>query len=99
MRSIETCLNANLFLVKMYKNRVITIVSLKYMYVPPGPSKSFILHTYLIFLHNIIFYVSGKFGPGHTLKLKMVMTLFLLILTGNKFALIHVCMIRNMIKK
>ena len=31
---------------------------------------------------------------GHTIKLKMVMTLFLKYLTGNKFALIHVSMIR-----
>ena len=40
-------------------------------------------------------YVSGKLGPGgggeHTLKLKMVMTLLFQILTGNKFALKHVC--------
>ena len=40
-------------------------------------------------------YVSGKLGPGgeHTSKLKMVMTLFSKYLTGNKFALIDICMI------
>ena len=37
-----------------------------------------------------------KLGPGgeHTSKLKMVMTLFFKYLTGNKFALIDICMIR-----
>ena len=45
-------------------------------------------------------YASGKLGPGgggggeHTFKLKMLMTLFLKYLTANKFALIHVSMIR-----
>ena len=34
------------------------------------------------------------FKGGHTSKLKMVIKLFLLFLTGNKFALIHVSMIR-----
>ena len=48
-------------------------------------------------------YASGKLGPGgeHTFKFEMVMTLFLKYLTGNKFALIHVSMIRmcNKIKR
>ena len=42
-------------------------------------------------------YVSGKLGPGgggHTSKLKMVMTLFFKYLTGNKFELIDISMIR-----
>ena len=46
-------------------------------------------------------YVSGKLvqgGGGHTSKLKMVINLFLSLLTENKFALIHVSMI-HMCKK
>ena len=47
-----------------------------------------------------ITYVSGKLGPGgggggeHTSKLKMVMTLYFKYLTGSKFALIDISMIR-----
>ena len=44
-------------------------------------------------------YVSGKLvhggGGGHTSKLKMVINLFLQLLTENKFVLIHVSMIRT----
>ena len=42
MRIKETCFNANLFPVKKYKNRVITISNSK-VCPPPGPSKFFIL--------------------------------------------------------
>ena len=37
---------------------------------------------------------AGSRGGGHTSKLKMVMTLFFKYLTGNKFALIDIFMIR-----
>ena len=36
----------------------------------------------------------GGGGGEHTSKLKMVMTLFLKYLTGNKFALIYIHLIR-----
>ena len=82
----ETRFNANLFPVKNYKNRVITIFNLKYvpLLYPANPSCC------ILIWYIDTTYVSGKLGPGggggHTSKLKMVMTLFFKYLTGNKFA-------------
>ena len=91
----ETCFNANLFPVKNYKNSVINF-NLK-VCSPPGSSKSFILYTYMVYLHNICKWEAGSRGGGggeHTSKLKMKMTLFLKYLTGIFFALIDISMIR-----
>ena len=63
------------------------------MFPLPGHIKSFKLYTYMVYLHNICKWEAGSRG-GHTFKLKMAMTLFLKYLTGNKFALIYVSMIR-----
>ena len=49
----------------------------------------------MVYLHNICKGEAGSRGGGeHTSKLKMVINLFLLLLTENKFALIHASMIR-----
>ena len=48
----------------------------------------------MVYLHNICKWEAGSRGGGeHTSKLKMVINLFLLLLTENKFALKHVSMI------
>ena len=89
----ETCFNANLFPVKNYKNRVITIFNIK-VCSPLDPANP--LCCILIWYIDTT-YVSGEAGSrggGHTSKLKMVMTLFFKYLTGNKFAFIDICMIR-----
>ena len=62
MRIIDTCLNANLFPVKKYKNRVITIFNC--IVCPLGPSKSLILYTYSVYLHNICKWEAGSRGGG-----------------------------------
>ena len=76
MPIIESCINANLFMVKNDRNRVITIFNFK-VCSPTVPSKSFTLYTDMDYLHDICKWEAG----GHTLILKMVMTLFLKILT------------------
>ena len=55
---------------------------------PPGASKSLILYTYMVYFHNICKCKAGSRGNIH------VMTLSFKYLTGNKFALIDICMIR-----
>ena len=48
----------------------------------------------MVYLHNICKWEAGSRGGGeHTSKFKMVINLFLLLLTKNKFALIHDSMI------
>ena len=47
----------------------------------------------MVYLHQICKWEAGSRGE-HTSKLKMVINLFLSFLTENKFALIHVSMIR-----
>ena len=47
----------------------------------------------MVYLHNICKWEAGPRGE-HTSKLKMVINLFLYLLTKNIFALIHVSMIR-----
>ena len=76
MRIIEISINANLFLVKHLKNRVITIFNLRYVPPPPGPSFPL---TYVVSLYNMSIQYkgfAGSRGGGHTLILKMVMTQF-----------------------
>ena len=91
----ESCFDANSFPVKNYKNRVLTIFEFK-VCSPLGPSKPFTLYTDMVYLHKICKWEAGSRGGGvgHTLILKMVMTLFLKFLTGNKFTLIQVSMVR-----
>ena len=54
----QTFIDANLFSVKKYKNRVITIFNFKVC--PPGPSESFIVYTYMVYLHNICKWEAGS---------------------------------------
>ena len=85
----DTCISANLFLVKNNKNRVITIFNVEVCSVP-GPSKSFILYTCMVIYTK---YVSGKLGPGGTyFKIENGDDPIFIFFTGNKFALIHVSM-------
>ena len=91
MRIIEISINANLFPVKYLKNSVITIFNFEVCSPPPlDPA----CHLHMLGQYTISVYSSKDLlGPGggeHTLILKMVMTLFLYFLTGNKFALKHV---------
>ena len=79
-----------------YRNSVIIIFNIKVYSPPLDPANPF--YCKLIWYIETT-YVSGKLGSGgggegHTSKLKMVMTLFFKYLTGNKFALIDVSMIR-----
>ena len=89
----ETCFNANLFPVKITEIGSLSFLNIKVCPPPPGPSNSFILYTYMVYSHNICKWEAGSIGE-HTSKLKMVMTLFFKYLTGNKFALIDITMIR-----
>ena len=74
MRIIKTCIKANLLPSKIEKYGLSFLI-LKY--VPPGPRKSFILYTYIFYLHNICKWEAGsRVGEReHTLTLKMVMAL------------------------
>ena len=93
MRIIEISINANLFPVKYLKSSVITIFNFEVCSPPPPLDPA--SHLHMLCQYTISVYSSKDLlGPGgggeHTLILKMVMTLFLYFLTGNKFALKHV---------
>ena len=59
---IETCINVNLFPDKNKKNRGITISYFRVCSPSDGPSKSFILYTYMVYLHNICNWEAGSRG-------------------------------------
>ena len=75
MRIIEISINANLFSVKYLKNRVITIFNFE-VCSPLDPAS----HLYMLCQYTMkVYSIKDVLGPEgeHTLKLKMVMTLFL----------------------
>ena len=97
MSIVEIYINSNLFPVKYLKNRVINIFDFE-VCSPPGPSFPLI---YVLSIYHISIQYKGFAGPGggeHTFILKMMMTLFLYFLTGNKLALKHVSL-RHMCNK
>ena len=75
MRIIEISINANLFLVKYLKNRVIIIFNFEVCSPPPGPSFSL---TYVVSIYHMSIKYKGFAGSRgeQTLILKMVMTQF-----------------------
>ena len=95
----ERCFNANLFPVKNYKNRVITISNIKVYPPPPDPANP--LYCILIWYIDTI-YISGKLGPGGGgtyLKIENGDDhIFFKYLTGNKFALTDISMFACAIK-
>ena len=73
MRIIEISMNANLFPVKYLKNRVITIFNFE-VCPPPWTLLTYVVSIYHIGIQHKGF--AGSKGGGHTLILKIVMTLF-----------------------
>ena len=89
MRIIEISINANLFPVKYFKNRVITIFNFE-VCPPPGPSFPL---TYVVSIYHMSIQYkgfAGSRGGGTYFNIEKGDDPIFLIFDRNKFALKHV---------